>query len=175
MGILSKHRVICDVPGHASIAMPDVQARRDAIQIPNGGLLHTYVNLYFNPRNAMMYKRRNEAQNICVLVISDDVLKIPEVVISDMNAAAAWARFFTADRLGQLDFDLIYSKDWNHPNPEEKDVHKKQMCAEVLIPESLSFKYVQGAYVIDAESQALLKNVGFSSEKITIKPYIFFS
>ncbi len=38
---------------HKSIALEEVQERRDRKRIPNGAL-HEYVNLYFNPRNPMM-------------------------------------------------------------------------------------------------------------------------
>ena len=59
---------------HASIAMSDVQSRRNDVIIPNGGPLHSYANAYFDPRNPMMYKRQNIAESLCVLAISASVL-----------------------------------------------------------------------------------------------------
>ena len=45
---------------HTSIAMNEVQDRRDLIRIPNGLRLHQYANLYFDPWNPMLSKRRNQ-------------------------------------------------------------------------------------------------------------------
>lgn len=71
---------------HSSIAMNEVQSIRDKIQVPGGLMLHQYANLYFDSRNPMMYKRKNE--DICVLKISDSVLELADVIISDMNASS---------------------------------------------------------------------------------------
>ena len=49
---------------HSSVAMSEIQGRRDLVMVPNGRSLHEYANLYFDPRNPMMFKRRNE--DICV-------------------------------------------------------------------------------------------------------------
>ena len=67
-GILSYNRAA--KMAHKSIAMSDVQSRRDNVVIPNGGHLHSYANAYFNPRNPMMYKRKDMAETLCVLAIS---------------------------------------------------------------------------------------------------------
>ena len=43
-----------------SIADYEIQKRSDKVVIPGGKLkLHDYANLYFNPRNAMMFKRKD--------------------------------------------------------------------------------------------------------------------
>ena len=44
--------------------MAEIQGRRDLVMVPNGRSLHEYANLYFDQRNPMMFKRRNE--DICV-------------------------------------------------------------------------------------------------------------
>ena len=49
---------------HTSIAMPEIQERREHVIIPNGMLLHKYANVYFDPKNPMLYKRKNELNNI---------------------------------------------------------------------------------------------------------------
>src|SRR5438034_5534392 len=54
---------------HVSVANEDVQARRARLTVPKGLSLHEYVNLYFNPRNAMLYTlvRNTPPQGLCVL------------------------------------------------------------------------------------------------------------
>ena len=47
---------------HRSVAMEDVQEKRDLKHVPGGLKLHQYANLYFHARNPMLYKRRNEGE-----------------------------------------------------------------------------------------------------------------
>ena len=55
---------------HNSIAIPTVQDRREQVTIPNGLKLHSYANLYFDYNNPMLYKRKDVADNLCVLAVS---------------------------------------------------------------------------------------------------------
>lgn len=159
---------------HGSVALPPVQERRDKISVPNGLSLHEYANLYFNPRNAMMYKRREMVNEICVIVVSGKVLSIENVVIADMNAAALYARFMPPSELESLDFDAIYAKNWNHDDAEQKDVHKKRMCAEVLVPDAVPPQAIQAIYVGNETAKTTLETSGFPAERTHIKPYLFF-
>ena len=96
-GILSYNRA--QEIRHASVAMADVQRRRNDITIPQGLPLHDYANAYFDPRNPMMYKRQHEVENLCVLAISSEVLDLEGTIVSDGNAASSYSRFFTPSAL----------------------------------------------------------------------------
>mgnify|MGYP002762375714 CR=1 FL=1 len=50
---------------HVSIAMNEVQARRELVRIPNGLRLHQYANLYFDPRNPMLSRKRSQKSIRC--------------------------------------------------------------------------------------------------------------
>lgn len=65
-GILS-YELAARLP-HRSVAMEEVQDKRDVKQVPGGLKLHQYANLYFHARNPMMYKRRGNASGLCVRV-----------------------------------------------------------------------------------------------------------
>jgi hypothetical protein len=78
---------------HHSVALQPVQDKRDKKQVPGGLRLHQYANLYFHARNPMMFKRRDQASELCVLQVSTTVLPLPGVVISDQNAASDYVRF----------------------------------------------------------------------------------
>jgi len=56
-GILSNYLV--EKLPHSSVAKQEVQEIRASVRVPSGRPLHEYVNLYFNARNAMMYKRQS--------------------------------------------------------------------------------------------------------------------
>ncbi len=64
-GLLSNERA--KKIGHVSIAMNEVQKRRELVRIPNGLKLHQYANLYFDPWNPMLSRKRSQNEEICIL------------------------------------------------------------------------------------------------------------
>ena len=65
---------------HTSIAMEEVQQRRDIVYVPNGLGLHQYANVYFDPRNPMLSARRAENENICILKFDCCILDFDGVI-----------------------------------------------------------------------------------------------
>jgi len=171
-GILSNERAL--TLKHQSVAMQEVQDRRDKKKVPGGLKLHQYANLYFHARNPMLYKRKDEAIRICVLRISTEVSKEKGVVFTDCNAASDYVRFLHPSQWTLLDFEAIFALDWRHPNDEIAHFrHRSQKCAEILVPHCVDAKYLTGAYVIDAVRLKQLKSLGFDLP-IAINSAIFF-
>ena len=142
---------------HLSVALQAVQEKRDVRKVPGGFALHEYANIYFDARNPMMSKRRNEAQRLCVLRISPAVLDIPGTVITDQNAASKYVRFLAPAHLRYLDLDYICARNWKHPGDQiEEWRHSSAKCAEVLIPQRIPSEYLVGAYVVDDAAQRRL-------------------
>lgn len=73
---------------HESCAMQEIQERRARVIVPGGKQLHDYANVYFDARNPMMYKRKENHVDLCILGVSAHVLDLPRVVIADCNAQA---------------------------------------------------------------------------------------
>ncbi len=170
-GILS-HENASKLEAHTSVAMPEMQDRRDVKTVPNGLKLHQYANLYFHARNPMLSVRRNE--DVCVLKISTQVLKVTGVVITDQNAASGYVRFYAPSQWRLLDFDAIFARDWTHPDdPPRAFRHKSQKCAEVLVPRSVSPHFISGAYVADNQASVRLRQAGFDLQ-VDIDPDFFF-
>jgi len=90
-GILSYERA--STLAHDSVAMHEVQDRRDQKQVPGGLKLHQYANLYFHARNPMLFKRKDKAEALCVLRVSTEVRCVPGVVFTDCNASSDYVRF----------------------------------------------------------------------------------
>ncbi|UUX92620.1 DUF4433 domain-containing protein [Methanoplanus endosymbiosus] len=162
---------------HENVSMKIIQDRRAKVQIPGGMMLHHYANLYFDARNPMMRVVTDPVNNVkpvCVLRISKEILKLDGVVVSSQNASSSYVLFYSSpEGLLKLDFDLIYARNWNHPDQVEYWKHKSIKCAEVLIPYSIGTEYITGAYVPDKYSESELKKAGFNLE-IIIYPDIFF-
>lgn len=171
-GILSYNRA--QSIRHTSVAMPEVQTKRNDITIPNGLPLHDYANAYFDPRNPMMYKRQSEAETLCVLAISSEVLDFEGTIITDGNAASEYTRFFSpSDGIDRLDFVIIYDEWWNSNDPLEKAIKKRIKCAEILVPNSIPYNYIVGACVVNETAKQSLLIQGFEKE-IKIAQHIFF-
>lgn len=159
---------------HTSIAMEEVQDRREKIRIPNGMPLHRYANVYFDPRNPMLYARRDQKQDLCILKLSRDILDIQGVIVSDRNASSEYAGFYPPDSgLGKIDFNLVYAAYWTDDNYYEYLKKKSIKCAEVLVPYQIPYEYVVCGAVADESARQKLLAVGFDRE-IFITPKLFF-
>ena len=171
-GLLSNKKAE-EIP-HISIAMNEIQQRRDAVLLPNNVPLHEYANLYFDSRNPMLYKRRNLYNDICILVFDTSILDIEGVIVSDQNASSNYANFYLP-KLGlqAIDFNLVFALDWND-NIESELFRKRSIkCAEVLVPEAIPFDYLLYAAVNNDIAANNLMEIGFN-RKIYFEERLFF-
>ncbi|HME32616.1 MAG TPA: DUF4433 domain-containing protein [Terriglobales bacterium] len=171
-GILS-HKRAERIP-HQTIAQQDIQNLRARVVVPNGRGLHEYANLYICPRNPMLLKRSNIHEQICVLQVRVDVIDLPNVVITDSNAASKYARFMPAPAgLAIVDRDRTFADWWTHPDQIEQWRHSAQKCAEALVPDVAPACYIFGAYVSNEWSGEHLLRIA-PTLPITINGNMFF-
>jgi hypothetical protein len=171
-GILSYERTA--KLAHHSVAMQEIQDRRDKKQVPGGLKLHQYANLYFHARNPMLFKRKDEAAELCVLRVSTAVSSIQGVVFADHNASSDYVRFLHPSQWKLLGFDDIFAMDWRHPgDPPAYYRHRSLKCAEVLVPHRVEPGQLLGAYVVDQAAAQRLAGLGFALP-IVIDPVLFF-
>lgn len=152
-GILS-HNLASKIR-HRSVAMDEIQDLRKIKAVPRGRPLHDYVNLYFDARNPMLYKRLDLHLEICVLQVDASVMELPGVVIADRNASSGNARFASYPTgLGLIDKDTVYAEYWTHPEDQILEWrHKSMKCAEVLVPDIVEVRYILGARVSCREAE----------------------
>jgi hypothetical protein len=170
-GILSYERAAALL--HHSVAMPEVQERRDQRQVPAGLRLHQYANLYFHARNPMLFKRLDQADALCVLRVNRDVMQLPGVVLTDQNAASDYVRFLALAQIGEIDMNRVYALDWRHQDRITFYRQKAAKCAEVLVPGQVEPRFLIGAHVVDAAARDRLSALGFHLP-IAITPALFF-
>ena len=162
-----------------SVADPDIQARREKVIVPGTKKkLHDFANLYFNPRNPMLFKRKTLHAELCILRVSSNILDEKGVIITDGNASSN-RTLFQEPRWGfaSLDANLIYAKYWNDEDPILKDKKTWAICAEVLVPDVVDIKYINGIYVSCVESQQkVLQIIGSHPlpNKVLINAVLFF-
>jgi hypothetical protein len=171
-GILSHRRA--QRVAHTSIALQDVQDLRAMKTVPNGRALHEHVNLYICPRNPMLLKRSSIHEQICVLRVSVDVLDIPNVIVTDGNAASKYVSFRPAPTgLAIVDRERTFAEWWTHNDQIEQWRHSSEKCAEVLVPDVVPAAYVIGAYVSGNDSRQRLQCLA-PNLPITVDPNLFF-
>ena len=160
---------------HDDISLSDVQDKRNFKIVPGGLKLHQYTNLYFCARNPMMYKRRNHRDNLCVLQICKEVLKLQNVVLTDQNAASKYVSFYKSPQgLHSINFDMVFADKWKHPEDQIAEWrHSSAKCAEVLVPHCVGIEYINGAYVANETARKNLESKGFNNP-VTINAHMFF-
>lgn len=173
LGLLS-HDEASKVP-HLSVASESVQDNRRGKRIPQGELLHSYVNTYFDARNSMMYKLMADGvRDLAVIRVSCEVLDIQGVVISDGNAATGTTRFFASpEGLANLDEERVFAESWNDVDPWIKLERKRARSAEVLIPKRVLPEFIHGCYTLSESDASKCLSVN-PSWKVEVNKNVYF-
>jgi hypothetical protein len=147
--------------------------RRKDKKIPKDGRnLWDFANLYFQPRNPMLYRVLSEKtfKEIAILGVRRDILKTKGIILTDGNAASNPTNFYTSGEkteiLKQISED-IYREWWT-----DTDGSKRRIMAECLCPEKVSPDYIESVYVASPE---IAKNLKANITKPIIpEPRFFF-
>lgn len=151
-----------------------VSNRRERIT-PDGKSLWNFANLYFQPRNPMLYRVINEKdrKDIAIIEVRPEVLSQPSSFISTGNAASRPSDILpTKEGLKAIFgmWDIINSEWWN---PD--DGSRRKIMAECLVPDRVAPDLIQAIYVaghITAEKlKSELSNINMP---IIPEPHMFF-
>lgn len=175
-GILSKNAIEKMGVGYASVAMAEIQARRDKKTVPAGRPLHDYANLYLCARNPMLFRLccRGSSADLCVFRVSTDVLDTEGAIVTDGNAASEYIGFWRSpEGLRYVDNDLVFAEYWTDPDPIEYMRKKTAKCAEVLVPEGVPPQHIRGAFVSCEDARQNLL-AACPSLDVTVDEHLFF-
>lgn len=173
-GILS-HESAKKIP-HQSVAMAEIQDIRARVVVPRvNRKLHAYANLYINARNKMMYKRKDQHRELCVVRVDKTILQNPSAVVADQNACTNYVRFGSGiDGLKLIDKDMVFAQYWNHPGDQIASWrHGAAMCAEVLILDCVQPAYIKGVYVSCEQTKSDIQTM-FPNLDVVVNGYLFF-
>ncbi|WP_460107708.1 DUF4433 domain-containing protein [Pseudomonas sp. H1_F01] len=175
-GILSHERA-SKLP-HSSVAKQEIQDRRVGKTVPNGLRLHQYANLYFCARNPMLYLRKPNHPDLCVVQVSRRVLDLQNVVITDQNAASNWVRFYSyPEGLRWINFDYVFADSWQDADERIGWQKKAAKCAETLVPGVVAPEFITGFYTCDAGAKARVEAVLAQQNNglaVTLNSHLFF-
>ena len=118
-GILSHERIAAECVHSAAIYGRDIATRRSRKTTPDGKNLWAYANLYFQPRNPMMYRVVHEIgkANLAVVGIDKKVLFQPGVFITDGNADSKPTQFYVQSaglKMLQQQWAVVRKGWWNN-------------------------------------------------------------
>lgn len=125
-----------------------IVSNRQHRSVDSNRVLWDFANLYFQPRNAMLYRVLRESNNIndiAILFVSPDILNRDDIYISNGNAASLSSDFFP----GKEGLKILskITKQINHEWWNDNDGSKRKMMAECLVPGKIDQKYIRSIYV----------------------------
>lgn len=106
----------------------DVQQHRERSDPIIGVSIHDYVPLYLNPKNAMLYVRHEQQDNILILHVNTAVASKARVLYTDGNAASRATQFSLVDDVVRPSLPVLRADRWTGFADG-----KRRRMAEVLI------------------------------------------
>lgn len=174
-GILSHERIETERVHPTPIYDKDIVNSRKWKTTPDGKSLWFYANLFFQPRNPMMYRVVHEIgkANLAVVGINKKVLFQPGVFITDGNAANEPTQFYVQSaglKMLQQQWAVVQKEWWNN-----LDGSKRRIMAECLVPDFINVEHIRSIYVACENAQASVKDiVGHHPISIVPEPNMFF-
>ncbi len=143
---------------------------------PDGHSLWEYANLYFNPRNPMLYRLLMEHKNteIAVLGVRKSILNTPGSFVTTGNAARSETEILPKEKWTERADEILKGIDVEYWS--EADGSKRRIMAEVLIPQCIPPETIDAIYVANDEArEAVLKLVRSSGPPVVLEPRMFFA
>ena len=144
-GLFSRERL----NGFEDIANSDVvdyrRIKKDRVYYKT---LTSYVPLFFNPRNPMLYSKRENQHELLILKVSTKVLGNERALFTNGNAASKISKFYKggvnylSEVNEKIDWVSILAEYWN----DDED-GKRKRCAEILVPDNVEKKFIKGVIV----------------------------
>ena len=174
-GILSHQKVEELGVAYTPIYDSDIVSKRKDKFTPEKNSLWEYANLYFQPRNPMMYRVIHEQnkRNLAIVGVKSEVLNLDRVRVTDGNAANDPTKFFPIKEglvMLRNQWKIIQSDWWN-----DQDGSKRKIMSECLIPGQISPKFIDSIFVVDHQAKKQVESI-INSAKVHIipEPHMFF-
>ena len=155
----------------------EIVAKRRDITTPDGRSLWSFANLYFQPRNPMLYKvvapGESTANNIAILGVQMSILNRPDIFISTGNAAHSLSVILPAHE-GRKAIPQI-RKNIDKEYWTDESGSKRKIMAECLVPGTIPPEFICAIYVASRDAadrvKAMLRQFNIP---IIPEPYMFF-
>ncbi len=177
-GILSHKRIEEQGTPFRRIYNAEIVANRAMRQTPDKKSLWEYANVYFQPRNPMLYKviSETEKKDIVILGISPQVAETSGAFISLGNAASSLSPILNIqDGMNMVndEYWAIINSDWW----KAEDGTKRKIMAECLVPDLIPPTQIHSIYVtspdVAEKIRPIIKNFSLQLS-VVAEPHMFF-
>ncbi len=176
-GILCHRRVEEEKIKFTPIYDSDIVKERRDKQLPGGRNLWDFANLYFQPRNAMLFRvvfySGVSKEDIIIIGIKNSILNRNDIFITTGNAASTPTKFLSGKDI-QTHIKQIREKtdkEWW----AVEDGSKRELMAECLVPDNISPDYISEIYVPNHNSLEKVKSkINGKNIPIIPEPELFF-
>lgn len=179
-GILPHRRMAQGDINFTPIYDSAIISNRQQRKVDNDRILWDFANLYFQPRNAMLYRvmREKSQKEIAILLVSPKILTRKDIYITNGNAASYNSEILSSEvgrKVATKIRDEIDKEWWT-----EIDGSKRKIMAECLVPDSVSPEFIRGIYVAndmaksDLEQRIFQVSSNIKAVPVTVEPKIFF-
>lgn len=177
-GILSRERAIREERIKVDISNQQILQKRQKRTTPDGRRLSEYANLFFQPRNPMLFRLISEKkeEDISILEIEREVLSINGTVISFGNAASDESKLMSASKCRAEEWKEI-EQQTQIEKWRSGDSSKRKIMAECLIPDRIDPKHIKAIYVVSLEAKRKLQDsiIQMKHKPVIVpEPYLFF-
>lgn len=174
-GILSHNEIERQKIRFTPIYDAQIVSSRKLKKAPDGRNLWSFANLFFQPRNPMMYRVMAEksANQIAVIGVRKTILNRPDIYFTDGNAASQDTTIYPVSELKKFQGRIVKETDKEFWNP--MDGSKRKIMAECLVPQAVSPEYIEEIYVGNTSVAADLRKK-FPSQDVHVvrQSYTFF-
>lgn len=177
-GILSHQQVEERGVKFTPVYNAEIVAHRRERLSPEGKSLWEYANVYFQPRNPMLYKVLNETSkdDVVILGIKPQILETKGAWIALGNAAHSLTPLVDVktglSSIGSEYWPILNSDWW-----KTEDGTKRKIMAECLVPNSIPPTAIHSVYVarssVAEKIRPLLSGL-LSPVEVVVEPHMFF-
>ncbi|MBI2831398.1 MAG: DUF4433 domain-containing protein [Chloroflexi bacterium] len=175
-GIFSHERIETEKIPFVRIYDENIVSNRHSITVPDGRNLWHFANVYFQPRNPMLYRVVHEKSEdiIAVLGLRSEILEKHDIYITTGNAAHSLTNIlYPIEAIKELPTIIKNSVklDWWH----EEDGSKRKIMAECLIPDMITPDMIHTIYVAKSKTRATIKElINRDDIPVVLEPNMFF-
>ena len=148
---------------------------RKNIKTPDNRNLWDFANLYFQPRNAMLYRvvffSGKDIDDIIIVGVKNSILKRDDIYITTGNAASLDSEILHSSEAKRIIKNIKEKTDkewWASENGS-----KRELMAECLVPARVSPEYIQEIYVPSYKSFNKVRQLT-RIENVIPEPSLFF-